>query len=263
MKLRKKNLLYEKNNNREAVECMSAFNDKLVFSGKIAAAISHDINNPLFAISNSFQLARKYFPTDNPRVNQAAQIIEKSIKRLKDFSLSMPTFIISNIEEAEQTDLTDLINNAIDLCIRSDKFKNIQIDFKQHDSSFPLFGRPCSLQQVFINMIENAVTAMAGKGKITIDITTGEHDYRIDFSDTGPGIPEAVKPELFLPFKANRCGKGCGSSLYLSHNIIALHGGAITLDDSSREGAHFIIKIPKITTGGISDDKKQSDTTSR
>ncbi|MCI0470296.1 MAG: HAMP domain-containing histidine kinase, partial [Candidatus Aminicenantes bacterium] len=172
-------------------------------------------------------------------------------------------FIISNIEEAAPADLADIMNNAIDLCIKSAKLKNTRVDFKQCASSFPLFCRSHSLQQVFIKMIENAVTAMAGKGSIAIDITAEEQDYRIDFRDTGPGIPETVKPELFLPFKANGPGKDCGSGLYLSHNIISLHGGAITLDDSSRQGAHFIIKIPKTTQGGMSDDKKQIDTNSR
>ena len=242
---------------------MLVLREKLVFSEEAAARISHKFNNVLFTVSNSFQLAKRYLPTDNTRVNDAVQVFDREIKRAKDLSLNMYTFLIEDIEKATQSDIATIMNAAINMVKQDKETGHIEFDFKKQDSSFPLVCKPGSLRQAFMNIIINAVEAMAGNGKIIIDISEKRRDYRIDFTDNGPGVPDDIKEEIFLPFSSTKSGKNAGLGLHISHTIITNHGGTITLDDNVQPGAHFSIKIPKHEQGGRSNDKEQVNTISR
>jgi signal transduction histidine kinase len=250
-------------NDSEELKNMLVLREKLVFSEEAAARISHKFNNVLFTVSNSFQLAKRYLPTDNTRVNDAVQVFDREIKRAKDLSLNMYTFLIKDIEESTQSDIATIMNAAINTVKQEKETKNIEFDFKQQDSSFPLLCKPGSLGQVFMNIIINAVEAMAGNGKIIIDISENGRDYRTDFIDSGPGVPHDIKEEIFLPFSSTKSGKNAGLGLHISHTIITNHGGTISLDDKAQPGAHFSIKIPKQEKGGRSNDKEQVNTISR
>lgn len=247
---------------REQVERSLALNEKLVFSEKVSASIAHEINNPLFAISNSFQLAKRYLPTDNKRVNDAVQLFEKEIKRVKKLSRNMHAFVIRDIEEATPSDITAIVKDAVNTLEWSEKLADTGIDFRKNDASFPLTCNPGSLQQVFMNIIINAVEAMDGKGKVIIDISEENRHYRIDIIDNGPGVPDSVKADIFQPFRSTKSGKGIGLGLHISHNIITNHGGTISLDENDQQGAHFIIKIPNENKGGLSNDKEPVNTIS-
>jgi signal transduction histidine kinase len=249
--------------NRKEIRNNLALMSKLEFSEKVASRISHKLNNALFTISNSFQLTKRYLPTDNKRVTDSAQVLQKEIKRVKDLSLNMYAYVIRDIEEFTHSDIPSIINAAINFLKWDKKLKNTVITFKQHNSSFPIFCNPGLLQQVFLNLIVNTVEATDGKGKITIDIAEDNQEYKIVFIDNGPGVPDAVKPEIFLPYKSTGAGKGAGLGLYISYTIITNHNGTITLDDAKQKGAHFIIKIPKEKNGGRSNDREQVNTISR
>ena len=255
-------LTKEENIERYEVERMLAFNEKLVLLNRVASHIAHDINNPLFAISNSFQLSKKYLPTDNKRVNEAVQILEREIKRVKTLSRDMYRFVIRYVEEPTLSDLAAIMNTAIKIIEWSKKLKDTEIVFKKQ-GSFPLKCSPVSLQQAFMNLIINAVEALDGKGKVSIDILEEDREYRIDFVDNGPGIPDDIKPQIFLPVKSEKSSRGVGLGLHISYNIVSNHGGTITLDGDCRQGAHFIIRIPKTNKGGQSNDKNSADTINR
>lgn len=253
----------EESGNKEEFINMLVLREKLVFSEGAAARISHKFNNVLFTISNSFQLTKRYLPTDNTRVNDAVRVFDREIKRAKDLSLNMHTFLIRDIEESARSDIASIMNKTINMMKQDNRTKNTEIDFKQQDATFPLICKPGSLQQSFMNIIINAVEAMAGSGRVIIDISQDDRYYRIDFIDNGPGVPDDLKEEIFLPFSSTKSGKNVGLGLHISHNIITNHGGTINLDDKVRLGAHFSIEIPKHEKGGRSNDKEQVNTISR
>ncbi|MCK4762300.1 MAG: HAMP domain-containing histidine kinase [Candidatus Aminicenantes bacterium] len=236
----------------EEVEPMLALDEKLVFLRNISSEISHEINNPLFAISNSYQLIKKYLPTDNERVTQAAGVLDRELKRFRNLTRNLFSFTLNAVEEPAQADLIALVGAAVEVLDSSNSLGKTEVDFKGRGLSFPLYCRPGSLQQVFINLLKNSAAAMAGKskGKVVIEAAEEEQDYRIDVIDNGPGIPGSIKAQVFLPVWEHGSGKIVGVGLYISFNIITNHGGTITLDGSSKQGAHFIIKIPKADQGG-------------
>jgi two-component system NtrC family sensor kinase len=239
---------------------MLALNEKLIFLGKVTANIAHEVNNPLFAIANSLQMIKKHLPTDNEKINKVVRMAEKEIRRARNMMQDMHQLAIRDIEGPALSDIAAVINAAVNVLKWSKQLKNTRVIFKKGTACppprtanlmpfFPLYCKPGSLQQAFMNIMVNAVEAMAGEGELVIDVEEYEDEagekYRIDFIDTGPGFSPGIKKQLFVPFKTTKAGKGTGLGLYVSHHIILNHGGAITLDDTYKQGAHLVVEIPK------------------
>ncbi len=241
--------LQTENLHKEEIEHMLALNEKLIFLGKVTANIAHEVNNPLFAIANSLQMIKKHLPADNEKVNKVAQLAERETRRVRNMMQDIHQLTMRDIEEPALSDIAAVISAAINVLKWSKQLKNTRVDFKKYDHFLPLYCKPESLQQVFMNIIVNAVEAMAGEGELVIDVEEYEDEegekYRINFIDTGPGFSPDIKKRLFVPFKTTKAGKGTGLGLYVSHNIILNHEGSITLDDTYKKGAHLVVEIPK------------------
>lgn len=248
--------LQEENMKREEIERMLLMNEKMVFLGRVIADISHEVNNPLFAIAFSFQLLKKYLPTKNTRLVEAAQVLESEIDRVRSITHNMHRFTIQDIESASLSDLVLIMDLAIKVSRWSKKIKDTEIVFNKQAPSFPLYCNPGSLQQVFMNIIINTVEATKGKGKLIINIEEVDGEYKIDFIDNGPGVDEKYKKALFQPFKSTKGNQGTGLGLNISQHIISNHGGTITLNEDYTQGAHFIIRIPR--KGDSNHDEKAS-----
>ncbi|MCP4220726.1 MAG: HAMP domain-containing protein [bacterium] len=244
--------LQRENIKKVEIEHMLALNEKLIFMGKVSAGIAHEVNNPLFAVSNSIQLIKRYLPPENKRLNDVVDVVEREIKRVRNITRNMNTLTIREIEEPSLSDITTIMNAAIKILKWSKLLKYTQVEYKKKKRAFPLHCNPESLQQVFMNMMANAIDAMDGKGQLTIDVSEKKDYYIIDFIDSGPGIGAEIKPYLFTPFKTSKVGKGTGLGLHISNNIIVNHGGTITLNEEYRDGAHLVIRIPK--KGGQSNE---------
>lgn len=231
---------------REEIERMLVLNDKLVCLGKVSSSIAHEVNNPLFAIANAFRLIRKQLPPGDQNLEKLADMVEAELRRVRTITKNMHQLSIRNLEAPSHCNLSDIIHAAVNVTLWSKQLKNTRIDYKKDGREFPLTCNPGTLQQVFINLIVNAVEATGGEGEITIDVSEETNgDYRIDFADNGPGFSTNIKKDLFKPFKTTKTGKGTGQGLYISNNIITNHGGAITIDNTEKMGAHMVIRLPK------------------
>ena len=241
--------LETENIRQEEVERMLVLNEKLIFLGKVSATVAHEVNNPLFAIANTLRVLKKFLPPGDERLNKLVQVAEGEIKRVSNIARNMNKFSIKGMEKPVLSDVTSIIDAAINVIKWSKQLRNTRIDYRKPEGLFPFYCNPEALQQVFMNLILNAVDAMNGKGNVVIRVGIEREEYRIDFTDNGPGFDDSIKSEIFQPFKSTKAGKGSGLGLNISYNIIANHGGTITLDDNYSEGAHLIIKIPK--NGGL------------
>lgn len=232
---------------KEEVEHMAMLNEKLIFLGRVAASVGHEINNPLFAIGNSMQVIKQHLPLNpgDKRLNEMVQVVEREIKRVKTIVQNIHKFAIPSIEETKLSDITTIVDAAIKVLNWSKQLKHSTIDYLKKNHSFPVYCNPEPLQQVFMNIILNSIEAMEGKGRLVIDVFKESNSYRIDFIDDGPGFSDAVKSELFEPFKSTKPGKGLGLGLNISYNIIRNHGGSIKLNENYHNGAHLIVNIPK------------------
>ena len=247
--------LQNENITKEEVERMAMLNEKLIFLGRIAASVGHEINNPLFAIENSLRVIKHHLPLNpgNTQLNEVVQVAEQEIKRVKTIVQSIHKFALPRIEETRFSDITTIIDAAIKVLDWSKQLRHTTIDYLKKNHSFPLHCNPETLQQVFMNIILNSIEAMEGKGRLVIDVFEKPDSYRIDFIDNGPGFNDAVKSGLFKPFKSTKPGKGIGLGLNITYNIIRSHGGTIALNENYHQGAHLIINIPR---GGKRNDGK-------
>ncbi|UCH92766.1 MAG: hypothetical protein JSV88_21055, partial [Candidatus Aminicenantes bacterium] len=232
---------------KEEIEHMAMLNEKLILLGRVTADITHEINNPLFAIENSIRFIKKHLSknTNNQPLNEVVEVVEREIKRVKTIVHNIHKFAIPKMDYTKLADITTIMDAAIKVIKWSKQAKNTSIDYIKKNHSFPIYCNPEALQQVFINLILNAIEAMAGTGRLVIDVFEKEDTYRIDFIDNGPGFNDAIKAALFEPFKSTKPGKGAGLGLNISYNIIKNHKGTITLDEDYHQGAHLIVKIPK------------------
>ena len=107
--------------------------------------------------------------------------------------------------------------------------------------------QPGQLNQVFLNLLENARDAVRERGEIAIEARTSGENIVVLVTDTGPGVDPASRPRLFEPFFTTKdVGKGTGLGLAVCYEIMQRHGGAISLDESYPAGARFVVKLPVV-----------------
>ena len=249
------NLMLDKLENekkkRETAEKTMITQGKLVSIGRLASCMSHEINNPLLAISNSIQVIKKTAKTKSSLFKDAVEISESEIDRIRDIISSLLDFHRFEKEEYSRLDVKEVVLKSLGVLTWSKKLGSTKIVRKMNGNCF-VYGSPVRLEQVFINFILNAVEAMESSekgGTLQIEIRPGrtkkgENFAEIHFLDNGPGMPEEVKGHLFEPFVSTKEAKGVGLGLYISYRIIDTHHGEIIYDEEYTSGTHFIIKLP-------------------
>jgi C4-dicarboxylate-specific signal transduction histidine kinase len=153
------------------------------------------------------------------------------------------------VEELTEVNLDEVIQQSQEVLKWSKKLGSIKI-IKKKQQDFFIMGFRGRLKQVFINFILNAVEAANNDNKnkpvLRIEILPSkDKDFcEVHFKDNGPGILPQIKNRLFEPFTSTKKGKSVGLGLYVSYKIIKNHQGEILYNNTYKEGAHFIIKLP-------------------
>jgi signal transduction histidine kinase len=229
--------------------------EKLASLGQLAAGVAHEINNPLGGIKLCFNNLLKTQMDENKRrqhidvINSGLDRIQNIVKHLLDFSknsqLNIAPHSINKIIEdtLSLTEYTISKNNIKLVKMLSPDIPDLMVDSNK-------------LEQVFLNLIINAVQAMSpdseteilqcknGHCSLTIKTWLDDHTCYISFSDTGKGIPLEVLPKIFDPFFTTKgVGEGTGLGLTVSKSIIEQHKGEITVYTSDK-GTIFTIKLP-------------------
>jgi len=238
---------------REEIEKLLITRERLVSVGRLAGSIAHEINSPILAISNCIQVLKnsclKKEDKDYDRKEKAITVSKNEIKRIRSLISSLLDFQRSDVEELTEVNLDEVIRQSQEVLKWSKKLNAIKI-IKNKQQDFFIMGSRGRLKQVFINFILNAVEATGNDNKnkpvLRIEILPSkDKDFcEVHFKDNGPGILPQIKNRLFEPFTSSKEGKSVGLGLYVSYKIIKNHQGEILYDDTYKEGAHFIIKLP-------------------
>jgi len=230
------------------LERLLRIQDKMSSLGRVAAGIAHEIRNPLSGINIYVNTLEKIYDKRESlekvkeilgKIQSASIKIESVIRRVMDFSKpSEPKFVL--------TDINKPIKDALNLSEVSLRKRGIEIE-KALDSDLPLCQvDPNLIEQVILNLINNATEAMQDmrKGKI-IEITSsiGKNCILMTVSDSGPGVPLAMRDQLFDPFYSTK-SRGTGIGLSISNRIITDHGASIDISESKWGGAEFRIELP-------------------
>jgi nitrogen-specific signal transduction histidine kinase/HAMP domain-containing protein len=218
--------------------------EKLAAVGQLSAGIAHEINNPLGGIRLCFHNLINTGMDDETRdahievINTGLDRIQNIIKQLMDFS-KKSSLSVSPVS------LNSLIENVLKLTDYLISKKNITVSKRLSPRIADIMVDPNKMEQVFLNIILNAVQAIDGKGGSLHIETTFDGGYCIaSFSDSGPGIPDTVLPYVFDPFFTTKpVGEGTGLGLSVSKSIIEQHRGEIIVDASER-GTKFTVRLP-------------------
>jgi len=252
--------------------------EKMANLGELVSGIAHEINNPLSFISSNLSNLKKFVQTilrlvhsisdtDLPEsmktsinnqkqavnydyIQQRVQhLIDRSLmgtERMKRILMDIKTFSRMAGTELVKADINDSIDITVDLI--SFKFKD-KINIVTDYGSIPEIE--CNIEklnQVFMNIIINAIHAIKMEGTIMIQTFEKDHHIFIQISDNGTGIPEDVLPHIFESFYTTKeRGKGTGLGLSICQNIIKQHNGTIAVFSKLGEGTTFTISLP-ITT---------------
>jgi signal transduction histidine kinase len=226
--------------------------EKLASLGTLLAGVAHELNNPLSNISTSAQILSEEI--DNPDREFHATLvrqIEEQTDKARDIVKTLLEFSRTGKFMKQEISLQEVITAAIKL-LRSEIPSEITIDLDIPDNFLVLVDKQ-RMQQVFLNLIKNAVDAFGNHGKIWISAQEfyceGRKEIEILVSDNGPGIPPQAQEKIFDPFYTSKdVGKGSGLGLFIVHDIIESHGGTISVDSRVGEGTTFIIWLPGETS---------------
>ena len=218
--------------------------ERLAMIGQLAAGVAHEINNPLGSILiYSHLLLEDLEEKDTQRenlekiVNQATRCKE-IVKGLLDFSRQTEP-------EMNQKDINKIVNEVLSLVERQVMFQNIKVTKKLSKSLPMVMLDEAQIQQVFMNIVLNAVEAMEGQGELIIETTSNGEFIETKFIDTGCGISEQNIEKLFEPFFSyKKKGHGIGLGLAISYGIIKKHNGEIIVKSEVGKGSSFTIRLP-------------------
>jgi two-component system NtrC family sensor kinase len=226
---------------------------KLASVGELAAGIAHEINNPLAVINEEAGLIRDYMNPEfgktmsHEQLQEHLDTIRESVFRCRDITHKLLRFVRKSDIELKMHDIHKIIDAVLDgFLIREMAVSNIEIE-KKFSSGIPAIQTDSNqLQQVILNMINNAVDAMEGHaGKIVITTAQDNGTIKISIADNGKGIKPADMDKLFIPFFTTKeVGKGTGLGLSVSYGIIKSLGGHIEVDSKVGQGSTFTIVLP-------------------
>lgn len=217
--------------------------EKLASIGLLSAGVAHEINTPLTGISSYIQILQKRLAKS--KHSQILEKIDAQAERVGRIVNSLLNFSRNPSETSfYQVDLKESLQGIVSLI--DYKLKNMNIHLEMNLSPIKtILAQGERLQQVFINIILNALDAMPNGGTLKIDLAQGNKMAVIKIGDTGTGIQTQHLPHIFDPFFTTKgVGKGTGLGLSISYAIIKEHEGNITVKSQDGEGTIFTISIP-------------------
>jgi len=220
--------------------------ERLAMTGQLAAGVAHEINNPLGSILLFTRLVLNKCSADNV-MKANLERIEREVKRCQNIVEGLLEFARQREPEAESVNLNDLLEKTIGLVENQAMFHDIEV-VKRYQKDLPaVVVDPSQMQQVFVNIIINAVDAMKGRGTLTLSTKVSKTSGAIEigFTDTGCGMIQETIDRVFAPFFTTKgVGHGTGLGLSISHGIIKRHGGSIKASSRPGEGSSFDVVLP-------------------
>jgi PAS domain S-box-containing protein len=238
----------ERKNTEEALRR----SEKLAATGRLAAAIAHEINNPLEAVVNLLYIARSVVSTSAGDAAKYLVMAEKELARVAHISKKTLAFY-RDTTDPHETDICSLVREVAEVYSAHATSARVEIEGEYNCLLRPK-TLPGEIRQVISNVIANAIDASHAEGRLRIrvhdgrDYRTGKRGVRIVVADNGAGISESVRARLFQPFVTTKRDKGTGLGLWVSASIIERHNGSIrvrSVAEGKRSGTCMSIFLPE------------------
>ena len=216
--------------------------EKLAATGRLAASLAHEINNPLQAIHNCLHLVVNRPLTDEKKEYYLG-LAQTEVERLITLVQRTLEFYRPSQGRRTATDVNRLIDNVLALSHKRLEHGRVLVRTQLQPDLSPIAAVSDQLTQVFLNLIVNAVEAMPEGGTLTIISTQRDSRLAIEVQDTGPGLTPEEAARIFEPFYTTKAG-GTGLGLAVSYGIIQQHAGRIEVHGVPGQGTTFTVLLP-------------------
>jgi PAS domain S-box-containing protein len=243
---------------RKEAEAALRTSERLATAGRLAATIAHEINNPLESVTNLLYLLHRD-PTLGDSAQMQVELAERELARAAHIARRTLTFYRENSKPSIVC-IPELLDNLLEMyASRLDKAR-VTVE-KRYQRNEAITAIPGELQQLFSNLLNNALDAMEMGGKLEVAVRgarswkSGVRGVRVTIADTGPGVPLSIRKNLFQPFFTTKAQTGTGLGLWVVKQIVDKHSGTIQvrsrLGGRNNAGACFSVFIPTGTEQGL------------
>lgn len=224
--------------------------EKLAAIGKLSAGVAHEILNPLNILSMRLQILEMMEPLSNDGL-EAMKICKVQIDRIVKITRGMSQFSRITTRHRELWNLNNIIEYIVNLSRPRLRLEDVNVNLNMHSDLPSIRVDKFRIEQVILNLLNNAIDAMNGMDAKILEVTTyvdvreGQKVAKVVFSDSGTGIKPENIDRLFEPFFTTKDpDKGTGLGLSICFGIIQDHDGIIRAENNERGGASFIIELP-------------------
>jgi len=239
--------------------------EKLQSLGTITAGVSHEFNNILAIISGNAQLLEGSLKDDKELMD-----ILRTIRRATNDGAQISRRMLKFTKTAKDTtgfvpfDINELINQAINFTMpkwrnmAQAKGINYHVDTDGMKRVPSILCNPTELRGVFVNIINNALDAMPDDGRISFSTWSEDGTVFISISDTGEGMPDEVKKNIFDPFYTTKTAVGTGLGMSTAYGIVTGHGGKIEVESAVGKGSTFTLQLPAAAKADITNESPET-----
>lgn len=229
--------------------------DKMAALGKMAAGVAHEINNPLAVILQKTGwmedlLAEEEFEKSKniEEFKTSIKKIEEHVERARKVVHNMLGYARKMEPHLEDVDINSTLKQTINLLENYARINNIEIKTELATDIPIIASEQAQLQQVFLNLISNAIDAIGKDGTIRVISRCIQDRIEVQIIDNGPGIPNDLQGKVFDPFFTTKdTGRGTGLGLWVSYDIVQKLGGTILFKSQVGQGTTFTVSIPIVT----------------
>lgn len=232
---------------RKQLEATLRAQERHAATGRLAAGVAHEINNPLNGIKNCLRLIKEAIPPEHPR-RPFADLIDREIDRIAFIVQRLFTLYRPNREVAKEFAAGDLARDVIQLVGPEAAAAGVRVSFRGPENPARVRLPEASLIEIVHNLIRNAIDASPAGGKVILTLTAEPDTMRISVADSGPGIPAGLHDQIFEPFfttKASTARSGMGLGLALVRTNVEALQGRVWFESPSGGGTVFSVELPR------------------
>lgn len=246
--------VYEADMRRTAALHNIEHTNKMASIGRLAAGVAHEINNPLAIINERAGLLRDLFTmteqyASDEKLIKLTDSIIKSVERCSTITHRLLSFAKHIETRCEPLDLNELIQEVLDLLGKEAEYRSIAMKLEVQPDMPAITSDRGQLQQIFLNLFNNAIAAVDDGGEIAIAITCRDQDnVVVRIRDNGCGISSENLARIFEPFFTTKGQKGTGLGLAITYGLVQKLGGRLSVESELGVGTSFFVFLPIATT---------------